>query len=49
MVVDQLIDNQVAAAANGLGNNRREFALCCGMFKRRRNGHLDIMCVKDLH
>ena len=32
---------------NGL-NRRRELSFCCGNFRRRRNGHLDIICIKDL-
>ena len=47
--VDQLVDNNAAMIANGARNNRREMSICCGLFRRRRNGHLDIICVKDLH
>ena len=46
IMVDQLVDNPIQDAANAAG--RRERALCCGLFRIRRNGHLDIICIKDL-
>ena len=27
---------------------RRELSFCCGLYRRRQNGHMDIACVKDL-
>ena len=27
---------------------RRELSFCCGFYRRRQNGHMDIACVKDL-
>ena len=48
LMVDQLVDNPMAAAVNGV-NRRRERSFCCGLFKRRRDGHMDIMCLKDMH
>ena len=46
IMVDQLVDNPMQDAANAAG--QRERILCCGLFRIRRNGHLDIICIKDL-
>ena len=47
-MIDQLVDdgNQFDNAANVAAIRERSF--CCGLLRRRRNGHYDIICVKDL-
>ena len=46
MMVEQLFQNQDDQIMNA--GPRRERSICCGMFKKRSNGHLDILCIKDL-
>ena len=46
IMVDQLVDNPVDNVANAAGVQERTF--WCGLFRRRRNGHVDIICAKDL-
>jgi len=48
MIVDQIVDDPLQAELNRV-NNRRDVTICCGLFGRRRNGHLDIICLKDIN
>ena len=47
--VDQMVDGELAAEVNRAPRNRRTRSCLCGLFKQHGNGHLDIMCAKDMH